>query len=90
MYEARTIHFIMSFMIFKSSPIIGVGINTHLNYFDKMYSIQKLLPHMDDFYSTNPIHNIHLITIAETGLLGISLWICFLFGGIAVFFQYFC
>ena len=83
MYEARTIHFIMSFMIFKSSPIIGVGINTHLNYFDKMYSIQKLLPHMDDFYSTNPIHNIHLITIAETGLLGISLWICFLFGGIA-------
>jgi len=83
MVEARSIHFLIALTIFTASPIIGVGVNTHLTFFDHNSSIQKMLPAIQEFYTVNPIHNIHLIILTETGLIGFVLWICFLFNSLA-------
>lgn len=82
MLDARMIHWFMGFQIFSSSPIIGVGLNSHLEY---MFSHFNLFGGqvIDDFFWENPIHNIHLIVLVETGLIGFILWVVFIFSNIS-------
>lgn len=79
--DNRLVHFYMAFRMFSESPIIGVGINSHLGYISQHFGIAQAFT-ADDFYLHNPIHNSHLIVLAETGLLGFVLWIYFLFRSI--------
>jgi O-antigen ligase len=76
----RTIHYKIGYEIFQKSPLIGVGLNAHVAYINKHPSI--LGPFLYDskaaFYKTNPIHNIHLIVLAETGIIGFFCWIFFI------------
>jgi O-antigen ligase len=82
MFDARLIHWFMGFQTFISSPIIGVGINTHLEYMFFHFDLFKGAV-IDDFFWENPIHNIHLIVLVETGLIGFVFWVLFIFGNIS-------
>ena len=77
MLNIREEHWRLGYEIWNQAKILGVGLNTHVYY----------LAHNDLYYSgaTNAftvnvfIHNIHLIILAELGLIGIVLWIYLLF-----------
>src|SRR5690606_25896495 len=68
-FDNRMIHWLMALDIFNRSPLIGVGYNAHLAFVAKHVSIATTLT-INDFFTANPIHNIHLIILAETGLVG--------------------
>ncbi|WP_426484144.1 O-antigen ligase family protein [Flavobacterium sp. 2] len=82
MLDARMMHWFMGFQIFNTSPLIGVGINGHLEYMFTNFNLfgGKII---DDFFWENPIHNIHLIVLVETGLIGFVFWIFFIFSNIS-------
>lgn len=76
MYQARLDHWTMGMDIFHRSPIIGVGINSHLEFVNRSPEMSKVIH--NDFLTSNPIHNTHLIILAETGILGFALWVIFI------------
>ncbi|WP_299514609.1 O-antigen ligase family protein [Mucilaginibacter sp.] len=76
MYEARLDHWVMGMEIFKMSPIIGVGINTHVEFVNHAINLYKVVH--NEFLTTNPIHNTHLIILTETGVIGFLFWVIFL------------
>lgn len=80
-YDNRMVHWLMALHLFDASPIIGVGLNGHLSYLSQHLGIVNQMT-TDDFFAINPIHNIHLIVLAEVGIIGMVLWIGFLFGNI--------
>lgn len=82
MFDARLIHWYMGSQTFLSSPVVGVGLNTHLEYMFYHYSLFEKMD-IGDFFWENPIHNIHLIVLVETGILGFVLWIAFIFNNIS-------
>lgn len=78
MAESRLIFYYMAFEIFKFSPFIGVGLNTHRDFLiSHGYIIRSLTK--DPFYFNNPIHNVHLIVLVENGIIGFICWLVFLF-----------
>ncbi|AYL95786.1 O-antigen ligase family protein [Mucilaginibacter celer] len=76
MYQARLDHWTMGMDIFHRSPVIGVGINSHLEFVNRSPEMSKVIH--NDFLTSNPIHNTHLIILAETGIIGFTLWIIFI------------
>lgn len=82
MFDARLIHWFMGSQAFLSSPIIGVGLNTHLEYISHHFNMFGKMV-IDDFFWQNPIHNIHLIVLVETGLVGFVFWFSFIFDNIS-------
>jgi O-antigen ligase len=76
MYQARLDHITMGMDIFHRSPIIGVGINSHLEFVNRSPEMSKVIH--NEFLTSNPIHNTHLIILAETGVIGFSLWVIFI------------
>lgn len=84
-FDNRFNHFVIGTLIFEKAPLIGVGINSHINYMSNVLNVSSLsyMPILD-FYTTNPIHNIHVIVLAEMGIIGLVLWLIFFFGNIFV------
>lgn len=78
-YENRMVHYLMAFDIFEKSPYIGVGLNAHLAYIATQTAITQLDVTNSQFFVNNPIHSIHLIVLAETGVIGFVLWWLFIF-----------
>jgi len=76
-YENRLLHYYMAFSIFDVSPYMGVGLNAHLGFLSKNFYLAEIFT-LDDFFTENPIHNVHLIVLSEVGLVGFILWIGFL------------
>ena len=76
MYQARLDHWNMGLDIFHRSPVIGVGINSHLEFVNRSPEMSKAIH--NDFLTSNPIHNTHLIILAETGVIGFALWVIFI------------
>lgn len=72
MGSARMIHWVAGYEVFIRNPLLGVGLNTHLNYFAEQ------LPILDGFFARSPIHNIHIIILSEMGLLGLLFWFAFI------------
>lgn len=90
MVDARLAHFRMGIEIFKNSPLIGVGVNSHLAYAREFISEEVIGAGLsEDFAFSNPIHNIHLIVLVELGLLGLILWGRFVFFEFRVFRENF-
>jgi O-antigen ligase len=58
--------------IWKTSPIIGVGLGNFLVELPKYY------PHREIFF-LQPVHNIYLLILSETGLIGFGMVLYFLF-----------
>ena len=80
--SARLIHFVMAMKAFTYSPIYGVGLNTHLDFFERHGYLIRGLTNIN-FFTENPIHNIHLIILVETGLIGFIPWIYLIFNSVA-------
>ncbi len=72
--ENRELHYLLALGCFKNSPLIGVGLNNHVNYLYN-YLNTNFIGSIGDFFITNPVHNSHLIILAETGLVGFILWV---------------
>jgi len=69
MAEARIEHWLVALDLFIEKPILGWGINTDV------YAMYLTFPYLPEFIKTNPIHNIHLIVLVETGIVGLAYWI---------------
>jgi len=78
MTDARLTFYAIAYEAFQMSPLIGVGINTHRDFLLAHSNLIKALSY-DPFFFNNPIHNIHLIVLVETGILGFACWIIFSF-----------
>lgn len=76
MYQARLDHWTMGLDIFHRSPLIGVGINSHLEFVNRSPEMSKVIH--NEFLTSNPIHNTHLIILCETGIIGFALWLIFI------------
>ncbi|MEO3403540.1 O-antigen ligase family protein [Mucilaginibacter sp. CAU 1740] len=76
MYQARLDHWTMGMDIFHHSPVIGVGINSHLEFVNRSPEMSKVIH--NEFLTSNPIHNTHLIILCETGIIGFALWLIFI------------
>lgn len=60
----RAIQYILSWDIFIENPLTGIGIKNFADYADFPY----------------PLHTEYMVQLAEGGLLGTSLYICFIYG----------
>lgn len=85
--ENRELHFLLALASFKDSPIFGIGLNNHVNYLHNILNTNNI-GHVIEFFITNPIHNSHLIILAETGLIGFSLWCYYFISRIFMGFKY--
>ena len=74
--ENRELHYLLALGCFTDSPLIGVGLNNHVNYLYN-YLNTNYIGRVGDFFITNPVHNSHLIILAETGIIGFILWVYF-------------
>lgn len=81
MFINRMIHWFMGYETFLTSPIIGVGLNSHLEFMIKNFELFND-SNIDSFFWKNPIHNIHIIVIVETGLIGFIFWLLFIYDSI--------
>lgn len=76
MMVARIMHYYCGYETISEHPIIGVGLNAHLEYVrthidPRIFAFfDQLAWNPEEFLFTNPIHNIHLIFLAELGLVG--------------------
>lgn len=81
-FTNRMIHFLLVPEFMKVSPWIGVGLNSHVTYMSNHFNIVQAAEEVGDFFVLNPIHNIHLIILVETGILGFVYWLYLLFSRI--------
>lgn len=61
-----------SFAMFKQNPVVGVGLNNFIPTLATKSAIFK------NAWELQPVHNIYLLILAETGLLGLILSLVFL------------
>lgn len=74
MVSARMVHWYAGLEIWSQFKILGTGLNNHVYYMSNNSSLMETLAKVDEFYVENPIHNIHIIVLVETGLVGILFW----------------
>ena len=76
MMIARLMHYYCGFETIVDHPIIGVGLNAHLEYIrthinPRVFALfNQLAWRPEQFIFSNPIHNIFLIFLTEFGILG--------------------
>lgn len=76
--QNRELHYLLALGCYNDSPLFGVGLNNHVNYIYNDLNTSLIGGNIGLFFLTNPVHNSHLIILAETGLIGFSLW-CYYF-----------
>jgi O-antigen ligase len=74
--ESRLIHFGLAYEMWQKSKLIGIGLNNHVAFMSTFVSRDFFA--VDPFFFENPIHNIHLIILVETGVLGFVVWIYYI------------
>ena len=93
MTTSRLMHYYCGYEIFEDHPLIGVGMNAHLNYlaengsammFEQIFDMTDLYQ-PEEFMFSNPIHNIWIILIDELGIVGFLPLLCFVIWYIATF-----
>ena len=78
MMESRQIHWFLGLNIWENFKLLGCGINAHVYYMETHFNKLTALINENEFLVSNPIHNIHIIILAETGVVGICLWLLYL------------
>lgn len=73
MLDARMIHWQMGYEMWMNHFWLGVGINSHVHYMQN--SIFASIQQVADFFFENPIHNVHIQVLAETGIIGLAVWL---------------
>lgn len=93
MTTSRLMHYYCGYEIFDDHPLIGVGLNAHLNYlaengsammFEQFFDMTDIYQ-PEEFMFSNPIHNIWIILIDELGLIGFLPILGFIIWYIATF-----
>lgn len=93
MTTSRLMHYYCGYEIFQDHPLVGVGLNDHLNYlvengsammFEQIFDAADIYQ-PEEFMFSNPIHNIWIILITELGLIGFLPILCFVFWYIGTF-----
>ena len=78
MTTSRLMHYYCGYEIFEDHPLVGVGLNAHLNYlvengsammFEQIFDTADIYQ-PEEFMFSHPIHNIWIILIDEFGLVG--------------------
>jgi O-antigen ligase len=62
-----------SFLMIKDYPLSGVGLNNFIVYLPNYWSLTGFT------YWLQPVHNLYLLILSETGWLGLLIWLWFLF-----------
>jgi O-antigen ligase len=76
----RMTHWFLGYELWQKSELIGLGINSHVLYMQNKLDSTKLGEFAElQFYLSNPIHNIHIIVLVESGLIGLFTWFYFFF-----------
>ena len=73
----RLVYQRMSLGLIKSHPIFGVGFSNYLSYLSRNNLWQKY--GLKFTYLFQPVHNIYLLVASELGLVGLLLFLSFLF-----------
>ncbi len=73
----RLIYQKMAVKIIEKNPFIGIGFGNYVNYLTKQNAWEKYGLHYK--YLFRPVHNIYLLVGAETGIIGLGLFLLFLF-----------
>lgn len=93
MTTSRLMHYYCGYEIFEDHPLVGVGLNAHLNYlvengsammFEQIFDMADIYQ-PEEFMFSNPIHNIWIILINELGLIGFIPILGFIIWYIATF-----
>ena len=93
MTTSRLMHYYCGYEIFEDHPLVGVGLNVHLNYlvengsammFEQIFDMTDIYQ-PEEFMFSNPIHNIWIILIDELGIIGFLPILVFVFWYIATF-----
>ena len=93
MTTSRLMHYYCGYEIFEDHPLVGVGLNGHLNYlvengsammFEQIFDAADIFQ-PEEFMFSNPIHNIWIILIDELGLIGFFPILAFVIWYIATF-----
>jgi len=85
--ENRLAHWVLGYQIWVSSPILGVGLNSHVYYMINEMNIRIDSP-VITFLTRSPIHNIHMIVLAETGIIGFAIWLYYYTSRIASYSKH--
>lgn len=75
MVEVRNIHLIMGWNLFLDYPILGTGINNHVYHLYNSLNMTAIYGEEIEFIIRSPIHNLHMIVLVETGVIGFSFWL---------------
>lgn len=75
MIDARMLHWAIGEEIWEKFKWFGCGLNTHVRYMSDHANIFQSLSTYNLFITSNPIHNIHIIILAEGGLIGVFFWL---------------
>lgn len=87
----RFVHWSLGYQMWDISKWIGVGINTHVYYMLNKLSINIAADiTLTDtfFFLRSPIHNIHLIVLAEAGAIGLATWLYFYWSRFKIYYKY--
>ena len=93
MTTSRLMHYYCGYEIFQDHPLVGVGLNDHLNYlvengsammFEQIFDAADIYQ-PEEFMFSNPIPNIWIILITELGIIGFLPILCFVFWYIGTF-----
>ena len=93
MTTSRLMHYYCGYEIFEDHPLVGVGLNAHLNYlvengsammFEQIFDAADIFQ-PEEFMFSHPIHNIWIILIDELGIIGFLPILVFVFWYIATF-----
>ena len=93
MTTSRLMHYYCGYEIFQDHPLVGVGLNDHLNYlvengsammFEQIFDAADIYQ-PEEFMFSNPIHNIWIILITELGIIGFLPILGFVFWYIGTF-----
>lgn len=79
MENARMLHYVGGWHVLEKTNFTGVGLNAHVHY---MYYKTDLSNIIGFWLSTHSIHSVHLVLFVETGIVGLLLWLYFLFSRI--------
>jgi len=83
MLDARQAHNLYYLTLMPNHPIIGVGLNTHIEYFNQFYMGIEFEGLSLDFASTNPVHNIYVLLMMEVGIIGLIIFFILMFRNIS-------
>lgn len=69
-----------STQMFYKNPLLGVGINNFLNNL-------KFIDPKDQLTLLQPVHNIFLLVLSETGIVGFCVFLYFFYNGFSIIFS---